>query len=143
VPDAGSGGLPAVLHRECRDLPSRIPSAGSPADRPFVSILCAHGVRIEDISDLMRHSGTTVTETVYRHEIRPAITTGATAMDKILTKKANPREAPSGRVRHTAAAFCAAPSGTASRTPGNTGQAAGQEAHIADVPAMDTWLPEP
>src|SRR5207244_5318402 len=51
----------------------------------FVSILSAHGVRIEDISDLVGHSGTTVTETVYRHEIRPALTTGATAMDKILS----------------------------------------------------------
>ena len=45
----------------------------------FVSILSAHGVRIEDISDLMGHSGTTVTETVYRHEIRPALTTGQAA----------------------------------------------------------------
>ncbi|HEY5989842.1 MAG TPA: tyrosine-type recombinase/integrase [Streptosporangiaceae bacterium] len=53
----------------------------------FVSILSANGVRIEDISDLMGHSGTTVTETVYRHEIRPALTKGATAMDKILSKK--------------------------------------------------------
>lgn len=53
----------------------------------FVSILSAHGVRIEDISDLMGHSGTTVTESVYRHEIRPALTTGATAMNKILSKK--------------------------------------------------------
>ena len=53
----------------------------------FVPILSAHGVRIEDISNLVGHSGTTVTETVYRHEIWPALTTGATAMDKILTKK--------------------------------------------------------
>ena len=53
----------------------------------FVSILSASGVRIEDISDLMGHSGTAVTETVYRHEIRPALTTGATAMNKILSKK--------------------------------------------------------
>jgi site-specific recombinase XerD len=53
----------------------------------FVSILSASGVRIEDISDLMGHSGTTVTETVYRHEIRPALATGATAMNKILSKK--------------------------------------------------------
>ena len=55
----------------------------------FVSILSASGVRIEDISDLMGHSGTTVTETVYRHEIRPALTTGATAMNKILSTKKN------------------------------------------------------
>ncbi len=53
----------------------------------FVSILSANGVRIEDISDLVGHSGTTVTETVYRHEIRPALTKGATAMDRILSKK--------------------------------------------------------
>jgi hypothetical protein len=43
--------------------------------------------RIGDISDLMGHSGTSVTESVYRHEIRPALTTGATAMNKILSKK--------------------------------------------------------
>jgi site-specific recombinase XerD len=53
----------------------------------FVSILSASGVRIEDISDLMGHSGTSVTESVYRHEIRPALATGATAMNKILSKK--------------------------------------------------------
>lgn len=58
----------------------------------FVSILSAHGVRIEDISDLVGHSGTSVTESVYRHEIRPALTTGATAMNKILSKK-RPRTA--------------------------------------------------
>jgi hypothetical protein len=52
-----------------------------------VSILSASGTRIEDISDLMGRSGTAFTETVYRHEIRPALTTGAAAMDKILSKK--------------------------------------------------------
>lgn len=51
----------------------------------FVSILSNNGgVRIEDISDVMGHSGTSVTETVYRHEIRPALTKAATAMNKIL-----------------------------------------------------------
>jgi integrase len=53
----------------------------------FVSILSAHDVRLEDISDLMGHSSTAVTETVYRHEIRAALTKGATAMNRIL--KAN------------------------------------------------------
>jgi integrase len=53
----------------------------------FVSILSAHDVRLEDISDLVGHSSTSVTETVYRHEIRPALTKGATAMNRIL--KAN------------------------------------------------------
>ena len=62
----------------------------------FVSILSAHGVRIEDISDMVGHSGTTVTETVYRHEIRPALTPGATAMDKILTRKRTAARLPAG-----------------------------------------------
>jgi len=50
----------------------------------LLSTSSASGVPIERISDLMGHSGTSVTETVYRHEIRPALTTGATAMNKIL-----------------------------------------------------------
>ena len=56
----------------------------------FVSILSAHDVRLEDISDLVGHSSTAVTETVYRHEIRPALTKGATAMNRILKAKATP-----------------------------------------------------
>jgi integrase len=63
----------------------------------FVSILSNNGgLRIEDISDLMGHSGTSVTETVYRHEIRPALTKAATAMNKILkTRHTSPRQATS------------------------------------------------
>lgn len=41
---------------------------------------------LEDISQLVGHVSTSVTETVYRHEIRPALTKGAAAMDKILKK---------------------------------------------------------
>ncbi len=40
-----------------------------------------------DISQLVGHVSTSVTGTVYRHEIWPALTKGATAMDKILKKK--------------------------------------------------------
>jgi integrase len=47
----------------------------------------AHNLRLEDISDLVGHSSTSVTETVYRHEIRPALTKGATALNRIM--KAN------------------------------------------------------
>lgn len=47
-----------------------------------------------------RHSGTSVTETVYRHEIRPALTTGATAMNKILSKK-RPKSAQAVLDKHT------------------------------------------
>ena len=54
----------------------------------FVSLLSAHDVRLEDISDLVGHSSSTpVTETAYRHEIRPALTNNVTAVNRIL--KAN------------------------------------------------------
>jgi hypothetical protein len=43
--------------------------------------------RLED-NDLVGHSSTSVTETVYRHEIRPALTKGATAMNRILKASA-------------------------------------------------------
>ena len=56
----------------------------------FVSIPSAHDVRLEDITDLVGHSSTSVTETVYRHEIRPALTDNATAVNRTL--KANATE---------------------------------------------------
>jgi hypothetical protein len=36
-----------------------------------------------DIAQLVGHSGPTVTELVYRHQIRPVIQTGATVMDRL------------------------------------------------------------
>jgi hypothetical protein len=56
----------------------------------FVSILSASEVPLEDISQLVGHVSTSVTETVYRHEIRPALTKGATAMDKIFKQAPEP-----------------------------------------------------
>jgi hypothetical protein len=41
------------------------------------------GVPIERISRLVGHTGTTVTEKVYRHQLRPVIQHGAVAMDRI------------------------------------------------------------
>jgi integrase len=49
----------------------------------FVSILSDSGVRLEDIADLCGHSGTEVTETVYRHQLRPVLLSGTVAMDRI------------------------------------------------------------
>ncbi|GAA3925973.1 site-specific integrase [Actinomadura viridis] len=49
----------------------------------FVSVLSDHGIPIEDISRLVGHRSTTVTETVYRLQIRPVMEQGATAMDGI------------------------------------------------------------
>jgi integrase len=49
----------------------------------FVSLLSDSGVPLEHISRLVGHSGTAVTESVYRQQIRPVMDEGATAMDKI------------------------------------------------------------
>ena len=49
----------------------------------FVSLMSADGVPIEEIARLADHNRTATTELVYRHELRPIITTGAEAMDRI------------------------------------------------------------
>jgi integrase len=49
----------------------------------FVSVLSANGVPVENIALLAGHDRTATTESVYRHEIRPALTQGAEVMDKI------------------------------------------------------------
>ncbi|MFI0466916.1 tyrosine recombinase XerC [Saccharopolyspora sp. 5N102] len=49
----------------------------------FVSIMSASGVSLEDIARLIGHSGTRVTELVYRKQIKPVIAEGAEAMDTI------------------------------------------------------------
>src|SRR5215467_13776019 len=49
----------------------------------FVSIMSEHGVPLEEIARLVGHSVTTTTETVYRHELRPVISSGAEVMDAI------------------------------------------------------------
>ena len=53
----------------------------------FVSLLSDNGMAIEEISRLVGHSSSNVTETVYRHQIRPVITAGAEAMDKIFANE--------------------------------------------------------
>jgi len=85
------GGFRAVVKRA--GLPS---TDWTPRElrHSFVSVLSDSGVRIEDIADLCGHSGTTVTEKVYRHQLRPVLLDGAVAMDRIFD--AAPR--PSGRV---------------------------------------------
>jgi integrase len=52
----------------------------------FVSLLSADGVRIESIAKLVGHASTTVTETVYRHELRPVLTAGAEAISRVLER---------------------------------------------------------
>lgn len=49
----------------------------------FVSLLSDHGIRLEEIAQLVGHSGTAVTEAVYRKQIRPVLQQGAVIMDRI------------------------------------------------------------
>jgi integrase len=49
----------------------------------FVSLMSSSGVPVEEIARLAGHSNTRTTEVVYRRELRPVLTTGAEAMDKL------------------------------------------------------------
>ncbi|MER7500674.1 site-specific integrase [Nonomuraea pusilla] len=49
----------------------------------FVSLLSDSGIPLEEISRLVGHSSTAVTEAVYRKQIRPVLQGGAIAMDRI------------------------------------------------------------
>ncbi|HWI00555.1 MAG TPA: hypothetical protein VNT27_09485, partial [Propionibacteriaceae bacterium] len=49
----------------------------------FVSLLSSTGMSIEDISHLVGHASSRVTELVYRKELRPVLTRGASAMDAL------------------------------------------------------------
>ena len=49
----------------------------------FVSVLSANDVPVENIALLVGHDRSATTQSVYRHEIRPALTQGAEVMDKI------------------------------------------------------------
>jgi integrase len=49
----------------------------------FVSIMSEQGVPVEEIARLVGHSTTSTTETVYRRELRPVVSTGAEVMDNV------------------------------------------------------------
>lgn len=75
--------------RSFRGALARVPDI-NPADwtprelrHSFVSVLSDAGVPLEEISRLVGHAGTTVTELVYRHQLKPVIQTGATVMDRL------------------------------------------------------------
>ena len=53
----------------------------------FVSIMSDNGVTIEQIADLVGHRTTIVTQKVYRHQPKPVVSTGATAMNTIFGNK--------------------------------------------------------
>jgi integrase len=65
----------------------------------FVSLLSSSGMPIEDISHLVGHASTKVTETVYRKELRPVLTRGAQAMDEIFRPRLAPGRSDPGQMR--------------------------------------------
>lgn len=77
----------ANVRRAFRAVATQAGLQGSWAPRElrhsFVSLLSLHGVRIENIAGLVGHAGTTVTEKIYRQELRPVLAEGAEVMDRI------------------------------------------------------------
>ena len=73
------------LRRALALVPGIEPAEWTPRElrHSFVSVLSDAGIPVEQIAQLVGHSGTTVTELVYRHQLRPVIQTGATVMDRL------------------------------------------------------------
>jgi integrase len=55
----------------------------------FVSLMSSSGVPVEEIARLAGHSSSRTTEVVYRRELRPVLTAGAEAMDRLLKVQAS------------------------------------------------------
>ena len=60
----------------------------------FVSLMSSSGVPVEEIARLAGHSNTRTTEVVYRRELRPVLTTGAEAMDRLFPNPPAPVASP-------------------------------------------------
>ena len=55
----------------------------------FVSLMSNSGVPVEEIARIAGHSSSRTTEVVYRRELRPILTGGAEAMDKLFKPRAS------------------------------------------------------
>jgi integrase len=65
-------------------------------------------ILVDQIAQLVGHSGTNVTELVYRHHIRPVVQTGATIMDRaIRTARARVRSHSAAHMSWLAICHCA------------------------------------
>jgi len=86
----------ANVRREFRAIvkAAGIPGTWTPRElrHTGVSLLSLGGVPIEEIARIAGHATTRTTELVYRQELRPVITTGATALDRLLPH--TPAQAP-------------------------------------------------
>ncbi len=77
------------LRRALTLVPGVVPELWTPRElrHSFVSVLSDAGIPVEQISQLVGHRGTTVTELVYRHQLRPVLQTGATVMDLLFNQQ--------------------------------------------------------
>ena len=68
------------------------PDAWTPRElrHSFVSLLSDSGMPLEQIARLLGHTGTTVTERVYRHQLRPVLEEGAATMDTLFPERPQP-----------------------------------------------------
>ena len=84
-------GTPMDAHNVQRDFQKVMDAAGlvgktwTPRElrQSFVSLLSDERVPLEVISRLVGHRSTTVTETIYRKQLRPVVEGGVDAMDRI------------------------------------------------------------
>ena len=78
-----AGNVRRAFRDALRSVPGLDPQEWTPRDlrHSFVSIMSEQGVPLEEISRLVGHSGTAVTEQVYRHELRPVLREGADVFD--------------------------------------------------------------
>jgi len=60
----------------------------------FVSLLSDNEMPLDEISRLVGHKSTVVTELVYRKQIRPVMQSGAAAMDRIFGSGIGPDAEP-------------------------------------------------
>lgn len=86
----GPAGEPLTRHQVRSDFRRITVAAGlgtvwTPRElrHTFVSILSYRGVTIEQISDLVGHKSTEVTQRVYRHQLAPVVRGGAEVLEKV------------------------------------------------------------
>jgi len=87
---ATSVGTPLDSHNVRRDF-RKVTKAAGLGERwvpkelrtSVVSLMSHRGVSVEEIARLAGHSSSRTTETIYRRELRPVITTGAEVMDQL------------------------------------------------------------
>jgi integrase len=63
--------------------------AGKELRHSFVSLMSSSGVPVEEIARLAGHPSSRTIEIVYRRELRPVLTTGAEAMDRLFQAHAS------------------------------------------------------